>query len=190
MAEMKVKDLMIPVAEYGVISENATLADAQYALEKSHEPYNRTRHSYRAVLVYEDSSHRIVGKIALMDILIALEPKYKHFGNVDLLSRFGFPDEFYEYILEHVEILQKPLDDLCKKAATLKVKDFMQVPNENVYIGENASLNQAIHQLVISHHQSLMVERDGSVVGILRVVDVVEEVGQQMKTCRLDDETV
>ena len=182
MVEMTVKNLMIPLSEYATISENATLADAQIALEQAQEKYNRTQHSYRSILVMNDNS-RIVGKISLMNILVGLEPKYKHFGNLDLLSRFGFPAEFYEYMMQHVDILQKPLDDICSKAATLRVKDIMQVPDKNSHIEENDSLNQAIHQLVTSNQQSLMVTRKEEIVGILRLVDVVAEIGLRMKAC-------
>ncbi len=49
-----------------------------------------------------------------------------------------------------------------------------------------ATLDEAIHQLIIGHHQSLLVTREGAIVGVLRLTDVFAAVFHAMKECRLD----
>ena len=186
MNNTTIRDLMIPVSEYPTISEDATLAEAQVALEKAQDKQNKTRHRYQTVLVLNDAS-QIVGKISLMDVLVGIEPKYKRFGDMALLSRFGYPAGFYDYILQNIDLLQKPLDDLCRKAASLKVKDIMSEHQINTQIDEGGTINQAIHQLVISNQHSLLVTRDKEIVGVLRLVDVAEEIGDYMKACVLEE---
>ena len=44
------------------------------------------------------------------------------------------------------------------------------------FVGENASLSVAIHQLLLGHHQSLLVTSDKDIVGILRLTDVFREI--------------
>ena len=74
---------------------------------------------------------------------------------------------------------------MCTKAANIKVKDFMHTPTEGEYVEEKTSLCDAIHQFVMGHHQSLLVTRDGVIVGILRLTDVFKEVFQMIKICTI-----
>ena len=46
-------------------------------------------------------------------------------------------------------------------------------------------LGNAIHLFVMGHHQSLLVTRDGLIVGILRLTDVFKEVFQMIKICSI-----
>jgi Mg2+/Co2+ transporter CorC len=73
--ELKVKGLMVPLSEYAVISEEADIHEAVLALEKAQQEYSQSRYPHRAVLV-EDRNHTIVGKLGLIDVLRALEPRY------------------------------------------------------------------------------------------------------------------
>jgi predicted transcriptional regulator len=61
----------------------------------------------------------------------------------------------------------------------------MYTPTEGEYVEENASLGEAIHQLVMGHHQSLLVTSGQQIVGILRLVDVFKDVCEAMKSCGL-----
>ena len=60
----------------------------------------------------------------------------------------------------------------CQKGSQIKVKDVMYTPAEGEYVQEDATLDEAIHQLVIGRHQSLLVTRESRVVGVLRLSDV------------------
>ncbi len=60
-------------------------------------------------------------------------------------------------MLEDYQLFANPLDDICRKAGEQNVKKFMNTPTEGEYVSEDASLDIAIHQLIIGHHQSLLV---------------------------------
>ena len=186
MDKVTIKDLMVPLDEYVTVSQDTTLYDAVLALEKAHEELDRKRYHYlhRAILVY-DEHKKIVGKVSQLDVLSALEPKYKEMGGARSLSRAGFSPNFLKSMLEQYSLLTEPLKDVCRMAAKLKVKEFMYTPSEGEYLDENASLREAIHSFIMGHHQSLLVTRSGEIVGILRLTDVFKNIFQTMKTCEL-----
>jgi CBS domain-containing protein len=186
MERTNVKDLMVPLEEYATVSDEATLFEAVMALEKAHEDLDRTRYHYlhRAVLVY-DKDKKIVGKISQLDVLRALEPRYGQMGDQSALSRAGFSPQFLKSMLEQHSLWDKPLKDVCGKAAKLKVKGFMYAPTEGEYVEETATLEEAMHLLVMGRHQSLLVTRGEDIVGILRLTDVFMEIFRLMRICEL-----
>lgn len=181
MDVMKIKDLMVPLEEYATVSDSATLYEAVLALEEAQEKFDHLPYKHRAVLVY-DSKDQIVGKLGQLDIIRALEPKYGEMGNIKSLSRFGLSRKFISSIMENNYLWEKPLTHICKKGADIKVKDFMHTPVEGEYVNEDASLEMACHQLVLGHHQSLLVTRGDKIIGILRLTDVFNAIFQTMKT--------
>ena len=183
MEIITVKDLMVPLEEYATVSEEATLYEAIMALEKAQEELDRTRYLYqhRAILVY-DTNNKIIGKISQLDALKALEPKYKEMGDPGRISRGGFSPAFLKAMLEQHAFWDKPLRDICRKGAEIKVKDFMYSPTQGEYIEESASLEEAMHMLVMGHHQSLLVNKGEEIKGILRLTDVFKDIFRLMKT--------
>ena len=180
MKTHSVKDLMVPLADYATVPEDATMYEAVMALEKAQQEFDRSRYLHRAVLVY-NKNKQIVGKVSQLDILKALEPKYEQIEDSRSISRFGYSRQFLKKMLDQFSLWDKPLNDICKKASVIKVKDFMYTPTEGEYIEEQATLNEAVHQLVMGHHQSLLVTRGKEIVGILRVTDVFLEVCNTIK---------
>ncbi len=177
---------MVPLAEYATVSREATLYEAVMALEKAHQDFNKSRYPHRAVLVY-DENKKIVGKVSQLDILKALEPKYGQMTDKgDSLSRFGFGRQFQKSLLEQFKLWDRPLRDVCKKASEIHVKSFMYTPGEGEYVEEDAGLDEAINQLVMGHHQSLIVaDKKGNIVGILRLTDVFMAVFQEITSCHI-----
>lgn len=184
MRTLTVRELMVPLSEYITVSEEATLYDAVLALEKAQQTFDPKKHRHRAVLVY-DMNHKIVGKLGQLDIIKTLEPKYGEMGDLGTLSRTGFSPEFLKSMIEKFALWDKPLSDICSKAAGMRVKDIMYTPTEGEYVEEGASLGEAIHQLVMGRHQSLLVTRGQKIVGILRLVDVFGRVCDAIKSCEL-----
>ena len=89
-------------------------------------------------------------------------------------------------MLEDYQLFARPLDDICRKAGEQSVKKFMYSPSEGEYIKAEASLDVAIHQLIMGQHQSLLVTRDNKIVGILRLTDVFAAVFHRMKECFIE----
>ncbi|EKD34497.1 MAG: CBS protein [uncultured bacterium] len=180
MKKYLVQDVMVPLAEYATVSEAATLYEAVLALEKAQEEFDHSRYRHRAILVLDDKQ-QVIGKISQIDIIRALEPRYFEMTNYDGLTRFGFSKKFIGSLMEQYSMWQDPLANLCQKAATLKVKQIMQIPTEGEYVAADALLEVAMHQLVLGHHQSLLVIEEKKIVGILRLTDVFATIFHIMK---------
>ena len=178
-----VKDLMVPLAEYATVTEDATLFDAVSALEKAQEDFDHTRYRHRAVLVL-NTAGEVVGKVSQMDALKALEPKYAEMLGHKGMHNFGFSKTFTMSLLQSYGMWSSPLMDLCRKALGSKVRDIMYAPTEGEFVDKDASLDQAIHQLVMGHHQSLIVTSGKKITGILRLTDVFAAVFHAMKECQ------
>jgi CBS domain-containing protein len=175
---------MVPLSEYATISEGATILDAVVALEKAQEEFDATRYRHRAILVLDDGG-KVIGKLSQLDLLRSLEPKYEEMKDSRGLAKLGFSKTFMLSLLETYKMFDKPMEALCRKAAQQKVNQYMHTPSEGEFIDERAALDAAIHLLVMGHHQSLLVTRDGEIVGILRLTDVFGAVFHTMRECCL-----
>lgn len=182
MEATKVKNLMVPVDEYITISEDATLYEAVLALEEACGNYETRSAPFRAVLI-RDKSGKVIGKMGFLDVIRCLEPAYTEMGDLRKLSGYGLSAEFLKSMLGKYELWKQPLEDLCRKASERKVGKLVSSPLEGEVVDQDASLNQGIHQLILGHHQSLLVTSKGEVVGILRLADVFTEVARRMRAC-------
>lgn len=77
------------------------------------------------------------------------------------------------------------MEQICKKAVEKKVETFMYTPEDVEIIEENSTLNEAIHQLVIGNHQSLLVIDNKKAIGVLRLTDVFEAIADSVLSCEL-----
>jgi len=179
---LSVKDLMVPLSGYATVNENATLGEAVKALKIAQKNVEESRDKHRAILII-DVNKKIVGKLSQLDVIRALEPKYLKIDNPQSLSRFGFTQDYLKYTLKEHNLWENTLDEICKKAASLIVKNFMYTPTEGEFVDEKATLNEAIHQLIMGRHQSLLVTRSKDIVGILRLTDVFREISNRISTC-------
>jgi CBS-domain-containing membrane protein len=185
MKTRKVKDLMVPLAEYATVNEEASLHAAVLALEEAQKHFRQDRYKHRAILVLDKSKH-VVGKLSQLDVIKGLEGGYKKMGDFKGISHTGFSTEFIKSMVDKYDLWQKPLEDICRRSPHIKVKDIMYTPTEGEYVHQEATLDQALHQLVVGHHQSLLVTKDGKeIVGILRLTDVFQEVCEMIKVCQM-----
>ncbi len=173
-----VRDLMVLLDDYAVVSQEASLLDAVLALEKAQENLPPDRQPHRAVLVVDENKN-VIGKIGQLAFLRALEPKYKIIKDLDKLSRAGVSGEFVSSMMEHFSLFQESLNDLCQKARSILAKDVMRPVEES--IDENASLSEALHEMVIYQTLSILVTRDRKVVGLLRLSDLFDEIIKNIK---------
>ena len=61
----------------------------------------------------------------------------------------------------------------------------MYKPTEGEYIKVSATMNEAIHQLIIGKHHSLLVRNGSDIVGIVRLTDVFEFIHLRLKTMQI-----
>ncbi len=184
MENLRVKDLMVPLDQYACVSDDSAVSDAVKALEEAQAKFQSKAYPHRAVLVCDKDKH-VIGKVGLLDVLRSLEPRYSELGDLKKVSGFGLSAEFMRSMMEKHELWKSPLEDLCRKAARVKLGSIVAAPLAGELIDQEATLDQAVHQLIMGHHQSLLVTSGERIVGILRLSDVYEEVGRRIKACKI-----
>jgi len=175
MKTIIVKELMVPLNEYATVCREATLRDAVLALEKAQMTLDPSQHKHRAILVLDENG-KVLSKITMKDILVALEPNYGKVEGMGVLERSGYSPDLIRSMLEDNALWAKPLQFVRERATKLQVVDIIQTPSEGEYIDENATLGEAAHQLIVQPYHSLLVTSSDEVVGILRLSDVFTKV--------------
>ncbi len=175
MKSITVKELMIPIKEYATVHLQATLRDAVLALEEAQARLDPSLHKHRAILVLDENG-KVVSKITMKEILVALEPNTRNIEGAGVLERSGYSPDLIKSMLEDKALWTLPLQLFHKRASELKVGDFIQPPSKDEYIDENATLGEATRQLVIYPFHSLIVTSADEVVGILRLSDVFSKI--------------
>ena len=175
MRTITVGELMVPLEAYATVSKEATLREAILSLEKAQMTLDPSRHKHRAILVLDESGN-VVSKITMKNILIALEPNYGKVEGTGILERSGYSPDLIRSILENSSLWAEPLQFFSERAAKLKVGDLIYAPSEDEYIDEDATLGEAIHQLIMYPFLSMLVTSGEEVVGILRLSDVFTKV--------------
>jgi len=173
---------MVPISEYATVPEGSTLFEAILALEKAQDEFDQKKYHHRAILIL-DKKGRVIGKLSQLGVLRALEPKDEDVEGIDELGKFGFSQELVQGLRKERRLQGVPLKDLYVRTARLKVEDFMQAPTEGEYVEQDASLDIAVHQLVLGNHLALLVTKAREIVGILRLTDVFGAVLRDMKEC-------
>ena len=188
MENITVKDMMEPLTGFVTVSEDDSLFDAVQALGEAFDIHDGIKSQRRAILV-SGKDGKVVGKVSQLDIIRALEPKYDQMDSSRSMSRFGFNAKFISAMFEQFNLWNKPLDEICRKSSRIKVKNFMYTLTEGEYVDQDASLNDAVHKLVIGSHQSLLVTKEEGkkkeIVGILRLKDLFKEVCNRINACKV-----
>lgn len=180
MKTRQVKDLMIPASEYIKISEDMRLPEAAAALKNAIIGYVEKNLLYDCVLV-EDKNNKLTGKLSPVDVIKALEPKYSRTGDSDTFSKIGVPHfglspEYVKNIVSRYSLWDESLEDMLKHASNLKVKDFMYAPSDKGHLLEESTLADAIHQMALSHHASVLVFKGVEITGVISLKDIFKEV--------------
>jgi len=182
LSGIKVSDLMVPLSDYAMVSEDATLHEAIKALVRARDEFDPAKGKHRAILV-TDKNNRVIGKLSLLDVLKALEPKYVRVEDQKVLSRVGLGKNFMKSMAAKYKLWDEPLEDICKKSAEIIVKNITRAPTEGEFVDEHASLNEGIHQIVMGRRQSLLVTRGKDIVGLLRLTDIFREISKRVQDC-------
>jgi len=183
MEVSSIESIMVPLEMYATVHEDATLYEAVKALEESQANQDRSKYHYlhRAILVL-NHNNKVVGKISQLDILMALEPRYVELGDIRSIAKAGLKPSFIFSMMEKFSLFDKPLIEMCREAAGVKVSKLMYAPGTGERIAIDTDLSKAIHMFVIGQHQSLLVIKDGEIVGILRLTDVLQEIFKIMSS--------
>ncbi|MDY0221285.1 MAG: CBS domain-containing protein [Desulfobacterium sp.] len=180
-----VKDLMVPLSDYATVTEDASLFDVVQALTTAQENFCAdSKYPHMAVIII-DKDGKAAGKVGQLDVLKALEPKYREMLDREGLAKFGFSRSFMKSLLTNYHLWDSPLRDICIKGSSIPVSTFMHTPASGEFIEEDATLDEAIHQLLLGQHRSLLVMKDGVVTGVIRLTDVFDSVARVIGECSL-----
>lgn len=180
METSSINDLMVSLKEYASVPEDASLNEAIEELERIREKVTWRRFKHRAVLV-KDKQDKIVGKVRPIEVIDNLEPGYRKLGDVGHTGRSNLSAEKIRGMIQDHKLWQQPLDEICRQASGIAVKEIMHSFTESEYIPIDSPLETAIHQMIIGRHMSLLVTDNGKVVGVLRLTDIYTEICQIIK---------
>jgi len=178
METVSITSLTTPLTQYTTVSDEATLGDAFVALEQAfrgEQQADPNRPRDFAVLVV-DSQGQVLGRLTVWDVMQGLE--LHTVQRVDGLS-----------LVDGYRAWEQPLANLATKARYVLVRNLVRRLPKHELIDENATLNQAIRQLLKHRSLSLIVTRKRAAVGVLRIVDVFNYILAQAKEARSPDDS-
>ena len=184
MEEIRVNQIMVPLSDYATVPDKANLVEAIEAMENKNKRHGDLPYRHRSVLVL-NAKNRVIGKLSQVDIMRALEPNYNKIGTDVSLSRFGFSSSFMNAIRDQFNLWERPLKELFRSLAQIRVTDVMYTPADHQRVAEDSTLQEAMHQFVMGRHQSLLVtaSRGKRIVGILRSTDAFNCLCNEMEIC-------
>lgn len=186
MDETLVKNLMVPLEEYPQIDQDSSLFDAILALDRKRQQTPEGKQPHRAVLV-RDSQGRIVGKIGELVFLTALEMKTDVLDELNSMAQDHIHADSMRSAIDNYQFLQEDFIDHFQRAFKLKVRDVMR-PVANEALEETDTCHEALHKIVKYQTLSVLVTRRGTVVGVLRLSDLFEEVTEKVKALHDDSQ--
>ena len=185
MEKTNVSELMRSVEEFPRISSNATLAEAVGALEKAQKDFTSGLKPQRILLVLNETG-KIVGKISPMDVVQGLEPGYDKIDSLKTTSPYHLGQKTLDAMKEQFRLWQKPLSDMCKKAYSVKIENYVKMPNPDQMVNADDKMDNAFHLFVVGRHDSLFVKDGQEIVGLIRFSDVYRKIAQTLRECPLD----
>ena len=175
-----VKDIMAPIDEYEKIDENSHLGDALRILKKKYEEQKtgNTAISHKTMFV-TDASKKIVGKLAMYDLIrglvpeTAIEPEVSRAYYSVLSSRALEVSEEVSEFQERFQWLHHSFGELIKQEVHKKVKDIMSPVHP--ILKENDSINQTIYIMFKENIHQPLVVRDGEITGVVDFMHIFDE---------------
>ena len=187
MTELTVRQLMVPRNQYATIGADDTLGEAVVALreaQKLEQSLDPGRHRDRAILVV-DEFQKVIGKLSMLNILRGFLPNYERErgakASLKAAARIGSARAFLDAQEARAVLWKRPLEDIVGTAARIRVRHLLRPFAAGETIDVDGTLDAAVRQMVAGRFQSLMVTRDGEIVGILRLTDVYEEIARLLR---------
>lgn len=183
MEKMKVRDLMVPADKFPKISQRATFYETLSVMEKAQEKFLSEKSGQRIVLV-ENEQGKVIGKISPIDLFRGLEPNYARVDAEETIKRSGL-SYIWESMQRDLRLWENPFKDLCRKAADVRIEDFIKPPSEGQCVGMDDTLAKCFHLFVMNRHDALFVVENDAILGLLKFSDVYKKASQVMRECGL-----
>jgi len=185
--EMKrVSEVMIPLESYPHVYEGDTLLDAIKMMRKAQIDTHGRKSLPRVVLVF-DRKEKLAGMLRRRDIFRGLEPEYLRKKPLDQRKKLfdiqidpdlsdSSRDDLIKGILARAELSIDHLVHGLKERAKTPVEEMMRATD--ITIDYNDIFIKAIYEMVDNNRSLLPVVNEGKVVGVVRSVDMLEELGR------------
>ena len=177
----KVKDLMIGVPEIAVIDENSTIFEAILRIGIA-----RTSHPAAIrcpIALVADSENNVAGFLEFRALLGGLEPAYAEFA--ESARTRGFSSDTIRSELQKHGMWADALEGVCKKAGEASIKPLVTIPEDSQITSQEASVNEAIHQMIATGKDYLCVRDGRAVVGIISLADILGHICDTVRGCRI-----
>jgi len=159
--EKKVGDIMIPIRNYKIVSENCTVEDAVKVLYRSFYQRGKGGSGHKSIIVCDNNGNHL-GLVDFRSILRTLEPRYAKFQKCAV-------SVFWEGLF----------NDKCKSQSVKVVKDIMQ-PIDSITLDANDPLIKAVLVMNGKKLDILPVKKNNRIVGMVRERELFEEAHNQM----------
>lgn len=165
------QDLMIPIDSYPHVQYWITLKDAIREFE-SHQIEVAGKYSLPRVLLVFDDEDNLVGMVRRRDILRGLEPNF--------LRTMSIPHRKQLFDMEVdpnlVDLSTGTIRNAMQSQANQPVSEVMQPIGSTVDYDDHMA--KIIYKMVSRDYALLPVIKDGSVIGVVRSVDVFHEIAK------------
>ncbi|UCG84772.1 MAG: CBS domain-containing protein [Gemmatimonadota bacterium] len=172
MNEELVHDIMVPVEEYPRVQDTYTLRQAIEAMGRAQILRRRQASLPRVALVFNEGFTDLLGMLRRRDIMRGLEPRFLLSGSLEYRRKLFDVDVDPNL----AELSYKKVVAGIRKRAGRLVRDFM-IPIRAT-IDYDDHIMKAIYEMVDQNTSLLPVLREGSIVGVLRSVDVLNEIAR------------
>lgn len=170
--DLKVRDIYIPMQNYPHIPVTATICDAIKLMHSS----QTEAHKYRTILVHDNEEH-LVGHLSLRDLLRAIGPRYLRKAGPSVKGNQPFemiPQDFAALSL----IWQEGFTSKIQEEAQNPVTNYLTLFEHTVKLDDPFA--KCAYLLLIEDLHIIPVVEDEKVVGVVRLVDVFENIAEHM----------
>jgi hypothetical protein len=121
MNEIKVKEIMVPIAKCLKVRKDHSLIEVFKALDQNRITENDAAHKDSIVL---DESGDFIGKVTMIDIFRALEPRYGQVKQQQKMASMLSAGAVMK-IATDFNLWMEPTKNICERANQLKVTDVI-----------------------------------------------------------------
>jgi len=170
MNEKHIHEIMVALEEYPCISEKHTLRQAMHEMTKAQILRKQQASLARVALVFDEGFRELLGMLRRRDIMRGLEPRFLLSGSMEY-GRKPFDVEIDPNL---AELSYDRIIARMRQGADRPVREFMiPIP---ATIDYEDHLMKAIYEMVDRNTSLLPVLREGRIVGVVRSVDVMNEI--------------
>lgn len=168
MISRRVRDILVPIADFPRIDRDATV---QAAYRQLHRQHFSGGWRFRHMLVF-DANTAVVGVLSLQDLLRALMPDYIR---ASLASRYA-PDSGDDASLSL--LWQEAFAEQCRLGGQRPVSSCMT--EVRFTVNADDPVTRAAYLMSAHHVHMLPVLDGGRVAGVVRIVDVFNQAAEEV----------